>query len=313
MKKEIINNKIVVILGATSSGKTGLAVKLADAFSGEIVSADSRQVYRGMDIGTGKDLPDYTIVKNGRKKQIKYHLIDVASPKSVFSLAKYQQLAFRAIDDILARGKLPLVVGGSGLYLQALVDNYSLAKTKPDTQLRLELESLTKEDLQARLKKINPKFFAKLNNSDKNNPRRLVRYIEIFSAEAGFKAGAKKSKYDFLILGLSCPQEELNKRIKQRLLSRLDEGLIDEIKGLHKSGVSYDRLEKFGLEYRHGAWFLQGKMDYDTMVDHLNQAICRFSKKQAIWFKRWQKQKRQIHWLEGLTDAKKLIKDFLKS
>ncbi len=306
------DNKVIVILGATSSGKTSLGIKLAALFNGEIVSADSRQVYRGMDIGTGKDLPDYQIVENGKKRKIKYHLIDVASPRSVFSLAKYQKLAFKAIDQIIAQGRLPIVVGGSGLYLQALVDNYQLSKIKPDNLLRQELEKLDKTELQERLQKINFQFFSKLNNSDKNNPRRLVRYIEILSQEAGFRAGGGPEKYDFLLLGLECPQEKLNKRIKQRLLSRLDEGLLAEIKKLHRLGVSYARLDKFGLEYRYGARYLQEIMDYDTFVISLFQAICRFSKKQTTWFKRWQKQNRKIHWLSGLSEAKKLVRNFIE-
>ena len=305
------NNKVIVILGSTSSGKTGLAVKLADLFNGEIISADSRQVYKGMDIGTGKDLPDYTIVKAGKKKQIKYHLIDVASPRSRFSLAQYQRQAIKAIDDILSRGKLPLLVGGSGLYLQAVVDNYQLSSVKPNLELRKKLEFLSKEELQISLAQANPKFFAKLNNSDQNNPRRLVRYLEILSAESSFRPGSQPAKYDFLLIGLSWPIEELNKRIRQRLQDRLASGLVEEVKKLKQSGVSYKKLESFGLEYKHIAWFLQRKIEYDPMVEALGRAICRFAKQQTTWFKRWEKQNRKINWLSGLKEAKNLVRDFI--
>ena len=170
------DKKVIVILGPTASGKTAVGVKLAKALKGEIVSADSRQVYRGMDVGTGKDLAEYG--------KIPYHLIDVADPQEIFDLAQYQKLAFEAINDILRRGKLPIVAGGSGLYLQALVDGYQLSTVKPDAKLRAGLEQKTLAELQKILAKQNKIFFAKLNNSDRNNKRRLIRYIEITGQKA---------------------------------------------------------------------------------------------------------------------------------
>ncbi|MCK4553871.1 hypothetical protein KAU19_02830, partial [Candidatus Parcubacteria bacterium] len=179
------NNKIIVILGPTSSGKTGLAVKLAYKFNGEIVSADSRQVYRGMDVGTGKDLDEY-LVRGVRHHigcrtpyRIPYHLIDVVSPNTVFSLAKYQRLAYKAIDNILSRGKLPIIAGGTGLYLQAVVDNYNLSKIKPNKKLRERLKKLGAEKLFKKLQELNKKFADRLNESERKNKRRLIRYIEI--------------------------------------------------------------------------------------------------------------------------------------
>lgn len=311
MRGQDKKNKVIVILGQTSSGKTGLAVKLAALFNGEIVSADSRQVYQGMDIGSGKDLGEYTIFEKGKKKKIKHHLIDVVSPNTKFSLAKYQKLAHKALDDILSRGKLPFLVGGSGLYLQAIVDNYQLSGVQPDPKKRQELEALSKEELQAKLEGINRVFFNKLNSSDRNNPRRLLRYIEIFSGDQTYKAGTKKSKYNFLLLGLAAEKKELQKRIHDRLLHRLEkEDLLGEIKRLHENGVSYKRLESFGLEYKYGALYLQKKLDYDLMVQLLFQAICRFAKKQNSWFSRWEKQNRKINWLSGWSEAKKIISDF---
>lgn len=310
--------KVLVILGTTSAGKTGLGVKLAAELGGEIISADSRQVYKGMDIGTGKDLKEYKV--DG--KRIKYHLIDVVGPKTKFDLAKYQKLAFKAIDDVLKRGKLPIVVGGSGLYLQAIVDNYQLSSVKPDLELRAALEKLSVEQLFAKLEKIKPKFAARLNNSDKNNKRRLVRYLEIAEQD---KAGKIKKtepeenlkesdlKYDFLLLGLEWPDDILRERIISRLHDRLEkEGMIKEIERLHGEGVSWERLMSFGLEYKFVSRYLLEEIDYETMVEKLGIAIYRFAKRQKTWFRRWEKQGKKIIWVADLKDAKKEIASWFK-
>ncbi len=313
-------NKIIAIVGPTSSGKTSLGVALAAEFNGEIVSADSRQVYRGMDIGTGKDLGEYEIesrIKNQelRIKKIPYHLIDVAEPNEEFSLADFQKLAYAAIDDILKRGKLPIIVGGSGLYMQAIIDGYQLPDAKPNRELREKLEKETAKQLYDDLKEINPVFAGKLNNSDKNNKRRLIRYLEI----AGDKKQKPKllapsaKKYNSLILGLTRGKEELHKRIYKRLIERLEkEDMIGEVDRLHNQGVSWQRLEKFGLEYKFIAWHLQEKIDYDEMVDKLFLAIKQFSKRQLTWFKRWEKQGAKINWFENEIKTEKIIKDFIK-
>lgn len=303
--------KIIVILGTTASGKTTMGVKFADEFNGEIVSADSRQVYRGMDIGTGKDLEEYEF--NGKK--IPYHLIDVVDPNKKFSLADYQILAYKAIDDILERGKLPIIVGGSGLYIQSIVDGYQLSNSKPDKRLRAELEKKSAIELFEKLKKINPGFANKLNNSDKNNKRRLIRYIEINSDRTKpdvFKNNfVSQKKYNFLLIGLTWPTEILYKRIHDRLIERLEkEDMISEVDHLHESGVSWKRLESFGLEYKFIAWYLQEKIDYETMVEKLFIAIRQFAKRQKSWFKRWEKQGAKIHWSKELRGAKDMLKDF---
>ena len=197
MVKKILKPKpkIVIILGPTASGKTALGVKLAAEFNGEIISADSRQVYRGMDIGTGKDLSEYRI----DKQEIPYHLIDIISPNTKFNLARYQKLALKAINDILSRGKLPIIVGGTGLYLQALADNYKLSDVKDNRQVRLDLEKKTTAELWKILIDIKPDFAVKLNNSDKNNPRRLVRYIEIISGSGDMVQKKSSALFNFLI------------------------------------------------------------------------------------------------------------------
>ncbi|MEI6836064.1 MAG: tRNA (adenosine(37)-N6)-dimethylallyltransferase MiaA [Candidatus Falkowbacteria bacterium] len=295
--------KILVILGPTASGKTSLAVKLARKFQGEIISADSRQVYRGLDIGTGKDLKEY--------KNVAYHLIDVAKAEEEFNLAKYQKLALKAIKDILSRGKLPIIVGGTGLYLQAIVDGYQLSKYEPDLKRRQALEALTVFELYSLLEKDKPEFAHKLNNSDKNNPRRLIRYLEIME-RGGEPTPKKKVPYDFLILGLRQDDEEMRARIVKRINDRLDnEDMVGEVDRLIDGGLSLARLNSFGLEYRFISWYLQDKLTYDEMVEKLGLASYRFAKRQKTWFKRWEKQGRVINWISALEETQKLIKDWL--
>jgi len=362
--------KIIVILGPTSSGKTRLGVKLAYTYNGEIVSADSRQVYKGMDIGTGKDLKDYRLkfsifpglakrsgagnfqfsnklqkqnsklkIKNFRIVKIPYHLIDVVSPKTQFSLARFKKMADKAIEDILKQGKTPIVVGGTGLYLQALVDNYNLSAVEPDKKLRERLEKKTVLQLFGMLKKLNSKFANKLHESDKKNKRRLIRYIEIANhRESSRELSRIKSDYSFLMIGLEYPREVLRKRICKRLIERLEkEGMVEEVERLHNKGVSWGRLEDFGLEYKYIALYLQGKLDYEEMVEKLNIVIRQFAKRQMTWFRRWTRllsskagasaclaygnarrarqgkiYQNKIHWVKNKREAEKLAKKFLK-
>lgn len=297
-------NKIIVILGPTATGKTKLAVKLALKFNGEIVSADSRQVYHGLDVGTGKDLEEYSAP---------YHLIDVASPKIRFDLAKYQKMAFQVIDDILQRGKLPILVGGSGLYLQAVVDNYKLADVKKDWAKRKTLEKLTVEELFSKLKELSPKMAVKLNQSDRRNKRRLIRYLEILEQDENFKNRRGPSKYETLIIGLKFGKHILKQRIFKRLLERLKEqNMIGEVENLHRLGLSWKKLESFGLEYKFIALYLHGRIEYDEMIEKLNIAIYQFAKRQLTWFKRWEKQGAEIHWVRDVKKIEKLVREFLK-
>lgn len=308
-KKKTVKPKVLVILGTTSAGKTSLGVKLAQEFKGEIISADSRQVYKGMDIGTGKDLAEYKV--NGQK--IKYHLIDVANPKQQFDLAKYQKLAFKAIRDILERNKLPIVVGGTGLYIQVLIDNYKLTNVKPDLKKRANLEGLSLEELFKKLLKLKPEFAKRLNNSDKNNKRRLVRYLEVISTSGFEKTGRQDSLYDFLLLGLDFPDEIIKARIIKRINDRLDnEEMVEEVDKLHKNGLSWERLESFGLEYKFISQYLQDKIDYETMIEKLSTASYRYAKRQKTWFKRLEKQGHKINWVPDQLAAEKLIKAWLQ-
>lgn len=305
------NNKIIVILGPTSGGKTKLAVWLAQKFNGEIVSADSRQVYCGMDVGTGKDLKEYKI----GKKKINYYLIDIVSPKTEFNLAKYQKLAYGAIDDILSRGKRPIIAGGSGLYIQAVVNNYQLSAVKPDKKLRAKLEKMTAEKLFAILKKIDLKKAKSLNESEWKNKRRLIRHIEIARMPANksplplFVKEGGIERYNLLLLGLTFPKEILEERIYKRLVERLEkENMIGEVKRLRKEGISWKRLEGFGLEYKYVSLYLRGKLGYDEMVNLLNIAIRQFAKRQMTWFKR----DKRIKWVKSKQEARELVKNFFK-
>ncbi len=284
----VVSKKLLVIIGPTSSGKTKLAVKLAKKYDGEIVSADSRQVYKGMDIGTGKDLKEYG--------KTPYHLIDVANPKEQFSLAQYQKLAFDAIDDILSRGKLPILVGGSGLYLQAVVDNYELTNFGQDEKLRKKLEKYNIDKLFQEIIKLNPKFADKIKESDRKNKRRLIRYIEILQKDDNEVPKKNKPKYETEIFGLNPGKIELEKRIYKRLITRLEEGMVDEVETLHQDGVEWKKLEDFGLEYKFISQYLQDKLEYDEMVEKLNIATRQFAKRQMTWFRRWEKQGKKIDW-----------------
>ncbi len=321
-----VNSKIIVILGPTASGKTKLAVALASKFNGEIVSADSRQVYKGMDVGTGKDLKEFSIFNfqfsnksqltnpNLQNRiQIPYHLIDVASPKQGFDLAKYQKMAFAAIDDILRRGKLPILVGGSGLYLQAVVDNYKLSEAQKDLGLRKKLEKLGADELFKKLEKLSPKLAVKLNNSDRNNKRRRIRYLEILGQDKNFKSRKGGRKYEALLIGVNYSKQALKQRIFKRLLERLKEqNLIGEVENLHSHGLSWKKLEDFGLEYKFIALYLQKRLTYDEMVEKLNIAIYQFAKRQLTWFKRWEKQGAKVNWVRDERKIEKLAKEFLK-
>lgn len=286
--------KIIVIVGATSAGKTKLGVELAQRYNGEIISADSRQVYRGMDIGTGKDLKEYG--------EVKYHLIDVVSPETQFDLKSYQQAAQKAILGLIKRQKLPIIVGGSGLYLQALVDGYNLSTASPVGKKRTELEKLSLEELQDLLKASDQAFFSKLNPSDQKNKRRLVRYAEILTANQSahtYLPKPSESSYDALVIGLDYSLVTLRQRIKKRLARRLEEGMVEEVQKLHAEGLTWKRLEDFGLEYKFVSQYLQKKIGKKEMEEKLAIAIGQYAKRQLSWLRRWEKQGREILWFKA--------------
>lgn len=290
--------KLVVILGPTATGKTSLSIKLAKRFNGEVVSADSRQVYKKMDLGTGK-------ITEEEKQGIPHYLLDVVSPKEKFNVAQYQELAFEAIDDIQKRNKLPFLVGGSPFYIYSAVEGWQFPGVKPKPKLRSKLEEKSTKTLFKVLKKMDPD---RAEEIDENNKRRIIRSIEI-AEELGEVPDLKKNpRYDCLLLGLKEPREELRKLISERLDKRFKEGMVEEVKNLHEDGVSWGRLENFGLEYRWIARYLQNKISKEEMKESLQKDIEHFAKRQMTWFKKDDR----IHWINNKEEAGNLIEQFLK-
>lgn len=281
---------LIVILGATAGGKTSLAVEAAQRLNGEIISADSRQVYRGMDLGTGKDLSEYG--------DTPYHLIDIAEPGTEFNVFSFQKLCFDAILNIHSRHKLPIICGGTGLYLDAVLQGYRLIHVPENPALREELSSLTDAQLQERLIKLKP---SQHNQTDLNERERLIRAIEIALGEQ-LSDEPPLPSLNPVVFGLRWPRPLLRKRIALRLRQRLDEGMIDEVANLHESGVPWECLEFYGLEYRFIAQHLQGELSFNDMKQKLQSAICQFAKRQETWFRRMERKGTKIIWLDGDKD-----------
>ncbi len=283
---------LLVVLGPTASGKTHLAVQAARQLDGEIISADSRQVYRGLDIGSGKDLDEYG--------EIPYHLIDVVAPGYEFSLFDFSRSFCDAFREIRGRGRLPILAGGTGLYLDAVLRGYELVAVNRNMALRKQLESLSLETLQERLRGLRPELH---NTTDLVDRSRLIRAIEI--AEGERRSGSQPLPMPALapeVFGLRWPRELLRQRITARLRQRLEHGLIEEVAGLHASGVSWQTLDYYGLEYRFVADHLQGKLNRNDLFQKLNSAIHHFAKRQETWFRRMERQGVVIHWLDATGD-----------
>jgi tRNA dimethylallyltransferase len=309
--------KILIIVGPTSSGKSELAVKLAKGFSGEIISCDSRQVYRNLDIGTGKVLGKWTSLKKNRRKtkeyiyrEIRHHLIDFVSPKKQYSAALFKLQANKAINEILRRGKLPILCGGTGHWIDSVVFDQDFPEVPPNLKLRLSLEKLSADILFHKLIKLDPK---RANTIDRNNKRRLIRALEIVITTgrpiSPQKTSISQPKYEGLWLGIRYPQEILYKKIDRRLSKRLKSGMITEVQMLHRGGLSWTRLESFGLEYKFISLYLQKKLPYDKMASQLSYAIKHFSKRQMTW---WKKNSR-IQWLKSPDKAFSAVQKILKN
>jgi len=300
-KLKTINYKLITILGPTASGKSELAIKLAKKFNGEIVSADSRQVYKSLDIGTGK-------VTKKEMKGIPHHLLDVASPKRRFTVAQYRKLALKAINKIFKKGKVPIFCGGTGFYIQAVVDGIIIPEVKPDWRLRSNLNKLSAAELYQKLKKLDPK---RAKTIEKKNKRRLVRAIEIIMKTKKPVPPFKKQPlpYPVLIIGIKKSLEELKKIIEKRFLKWLRQGLIKEVKNLKKSGLSWKKIEDFGIHYRVIAQYLQNKINYKEMIENSLKELRNYAKRQMTWFKR----DKRIIWVKNYKEAEKLIKKFLKN
>ena len=307
-----MKKRILVIVGPTATGKSDLAVFLAKKLGGEIVSADSRQVYKGLDIGTGKVPRDYTNyklkAKNYLYKGIPHHLLDVANPKRVFTVSEYKKLGEKALQDIWRRGKLPIICGGTGFYIQALVDGIILPEVPPNKKLRKQLEKKSAVELFMILKKLDPR---RAKEIDRKNPRRLIRAVEIakyLGRVPRLKVQAPKNT-DILQIGIDTPDEVLKERIKKRLLARIKKGMIQEAVRLHRQGLLWKRMEELGLEYRYLARYLQEKTSKEEMIIQLAHEIWQYAKRQRTWFKR----DKRIRWFkpQQKKDIARLVEKFL--
>lgn len=291
--------KLVAIVGTTASGKSSLGIDLAKHYNGEIISADSRQVYRHLDLGTGK-------VTKEEMAEVKHHLIDILDLNQPFSVAHFQKLAYKAIDDVLDRGHLPFLVGGTGLYTRAVVEGYNLSDVPPDIEKRKMLEGLDRDELCLRLEKLGEKV------SDDEPARRLIRRLE--KLEKGVKSeNLSHPRYDVLQLGLTFDREELYSRIGLRLDERIKEGMIDEVREVVKLGATPEFLEGLGLEYRLTYRYITGKYrNFEEYREDLFKQIRHFAKRQMTWFRK----EKNIVWLDSkgdyLKEAISLIDDFLK-
>lgn len=282
--------ELITILGPTACGKTALAVSLADRIGGEILSADSRQVYRRMDIGTGKDLKDYTI--DGR--HIPYHLIDIVEPGSKYNIFEYQSAFFKTYNEIVARGAKPIMCGGTGLYLEAILKGYNLMPVPENPELRHSLEGKTLKELTVMLEG----YKVLHNKTDVDTTKRAIRAIEIEEYYRQHPVNADQYPIpDSLIIGVDVDRETRRERISHRLADRLNEGMIDEVKSLLDSGVAAEDLIYYGLEYKYVTLYLTGQLEYKYMVQELEVAIHQFAKRQMTWFRGMERRGLNINWL----------------
>ena len=289
---------LLVILGPTASGKTQVGVRTARALNGEIISADSRQVYRGMDLGTGKDLKEYG--------EVPFHLIDIVDPGYEFSVFEFQRRFVPGFFGIQNRGKLPILVGGTGLYLEAVLKGFRLAEVPLNPKLRAELEPLSLEDLADHLKAINPSLH---NTTDLLLRERVIRAIEIAQFQGDPSSQPSLPDLSPIVFGIRWPKDMHCQRISRRLRERIHQGMIEEIKRLNKAGISFEKLDFYGLEYRYGARYLQGQLNKNDLFQKLNSAIRQFAKRQETWFRRMERLGTRIHWIAGDKDpAEEILK-----
>ncbi|MDP3955942.1 MAG: tRNA (adenosine(37)-N6)-dimethylallyltransferase MiaA [bacterium] len=269
-------NKVIAVVGPTCSGKTGVAIELAKQFNGEVVSADSRQLYTGLDIGTGKVTPQ-------EAQGITHHLIDIADPKEQFSVAQFRDMALSIMDDIHARNKLPIIAGGTGQYVDALLYTQTIPDVPPNEALREELRKLTAAELFEKLQKLDP---ARAANIEPQNPRRLIRALEIIATIGAVpKQQEKEVRFNSLIIGLDVDKKILNTKIHERLIARIKEGMLAEAEKLHHDGLSWDRFEELGLEYRYLKRHLADTITIEEMVAQLESEIKHYAKRQRTWWK----------------------------
>lgn len=279
-----MNKKIIVICGPTATGKSDYAVSLAKKIGGEVISADSRQVYKGLNLGTGK-------ITKKEMKGVPHHLLDIASPKSIFSVERFQKLGKKAITDILKRGKTPIICGGTGFYIDALVYHTDFPTVPPNKKLRKELETKSAEELLSLLKKKDPE---RAETIDIKNKVRLIRALEIIESIGKVPEIKKESPYEVEWIGLDFPDEILKERIHKRLIARIKKGMIREATQLQNEGLSWKRMRELGLEYRFLAEYLTDNITKEEMTSQLESAIWQYVKRQRTWFKR----NKKILWIK---------------
>lgn len=283
-----------MVLGPTASGKTHFACQLATLLNGEIISADSRQVYKGLNIGTGKDLEEYVV----DEKKIGYHLIDIIEAKEQFYLHDFVAALKNAFDEVRSKNKLPIICGGTGLYLDALRKDFSLTQIKENHALRAELENLSKEDLLERLKNYPEDLTRQV---DKDSKKRIIRGIEIASFLEQHPTTVIKTELPYrpYYIGINPDIEVRKQKIAERLIKRIKEGLIEEVQTLLNKGISHERLQFFGLEYKFVSLYIQGQLSKEELILQLQTAIFQFAKRQMTWFRKMEKEGVEIHWVES--------------
>ena len=307
--------QMITILGPTASGKTPLAAALAYQTEGEIISADSRQVYRRMDIGTGKDLADYEVspltshllpltshLSPLTSKKIPYHLIDIVEPGTKYNLFQYQQDFYDAYQDIMARGKTPILCGGTGLYIEAVLKGYKLSPVPQNPDLRQQLEGKTLDELTQLLAALKAKTGSVMHNkTDVDSCQRAIRAIEIESYNLEHPVPLRElPPVDSLIIGVNIDREARREKITRRLKARLEEGMVDEVRGLLDEGIPAEDLIYYGLEYKFVTEYVTGKTTYDEMFTRLEIAIHQFAKRQMTWFRGMERRGFTIHWIDAL-------------
>jgi len=276
---------VIAIIGPTATGKSDLAVDLALRLNGEVISADSRQVYKGLNLGTGK-------ITKKEMRGVPHHLLDMASPKTRFSVSDFVEKGEKVLKDILARGKTPIICGGTGFYVSALLGEIVMPEVPPNKVLRKALSTLTREELFALLKKKDPK---RAKTIDKDNPVRLIRALEIIEVlgEVPISEERKKSSCSVIKIGLDFPDALLKERIERRIISRMKKGMVRETETLHTAGLSYSRMEELGLEYRFLAQLLQKKITKEEFIEHLKNETWHYVKRQRTWFKK----DKEVRWI----------------
>ncbi|MBO6144762.1 MAG: tRNA (adenosine(37)-N6)-dimethylallyltransferase MiaA [Prevotella sp.] len=296
---------MITILGPTASGKTPLAAALAQRVDGEIISADSRQVYRRMDIGTGKDLEDY--------QGVPYHLIDICEPGTKYNLFQYQQDFMDAYNDIMSRGKKPILCGGTGLYIEAVLKGYRLSPVPQNPELRQQLEGKSLEELTQMLTELKAKNGSTMHNTtDVDSAQRAIRAIEIEEYNLHTPTPRRElPPIDSLIIGVSIDREARRQKITNRLKARLDGGMVDEVRALLDEGIPADDLIYYGLEYKFVTEYLIGRTTYDEMFQRLEIAIHQFAKRQMTWFRGMERRGFTIHWIDALQPMEQKVAQIL--